>query len=86
MGYVDRFMNYSYEPDKNGRVLLFNNNPESTEQYGEIHSLKRNGTTSFDLDMTLNLFDFKTEKWNRIKAVASYQRVSDDEIKSKFKN
>ena len=84
VGYLSRFMNYSYEIDKNGNILLSNNNHEFGKQFGEIHSLKRNGTVTFDLDMTLNLFDFKAEKWISTKAIASYQRVSDEEVKAIF--
>lgn len=61
VAYVGRFMTFSYEVEKNGNIILSDSNPEFTERYGEIHSLKRNGITSFDLYMTLNLFDFKRD-------------------------
>ncbi|WP_195357389.1 hypothetical protein [Bacteroides cellulosilyticus] len=76
--YLQEFIFYTYEFTDGDEVILTSNS-DHDKQFGCINSMKRTGKDTFVLNMNMNLFDFKTEKWIDAPIQIAYQKIPDKE-------
>ena len=76
--YLQEFIAYTYELTDGDEVILTPNN-DHDDQFGCINFMKRTGKDTFVLNMNMNLFDFKTEKWIDAPIQIVYKKIPDEE-------
>ena len=59
--------------------MILTPNNDHDDQFGCINFMKRTGKDTFVLNINMNLFDFKTEKWIDSPIQIVYKKIPDEE-------